>query len=336
MARKKTEEAPPAGAPAWMATFSDLMNLLLCFFVLLYSMADPNPEKIEQFSSGMESSAIDIFEGGGSSIGEGAFTGNGISQLNDLGEYISNFGKNADGEDNSKNVGGKDSQGSNEGQDAGQGSQTGQGGQDGQSGQDAGQGGQTGQSGQDGQDAGLGGQNGQDSKGGATDYSAMAQSLEQENLKQNEKLAEMVTENIIDSNLGDKVEVSFTSQYVQLSLRGALLFDSGHAEIKKEALQVLDKIGIILQRYADHTIEIEGHTDNVPINSSKSKFADNTVLSSSRAISVFDYLIEKTTLNPARIKHSGRGEYVPIADNSTEAGRAKNRRVEIRIYHAVQ
>ena len=74
-------------------------------------------------------------------------------------------------------------------------------------------------------------------------------------------------------------------------------------------------------------------TDIVPIHSAK--FANNNELSSARALNVFDYLVENTNLDPADIKHSGRGEYVPIADNTTEEGRAKNRRVEIRIYNPV-
>ena len=86
-----------------------------------------------------------------------------------------------------------------------------------------------------------------------------------------------------------------------------------------------------MERYAEGTIEIEGHTDNIPI--STSRFASNNELSGSRAISVFDYLLSVTSLDPAHIKNAGRGEYVPVADNSTAEGRAKNRRVEIRIYN---
>jgi chemotaxis protein MotB len=63
------------------------------------------------------------------------------------------------------------------------------------------------------------------------------------------------------------------------------------------------------------------------------KYSDNDELSSARAISVFRYLVDNTDIDPARIKHSGRGEYVPIADNSTAEGRALNRRVEIKIYN---
>ena len=90
---------------------------------------------------------------------------------------------------------------------------------------------------------------------------------------------------------------------------------------------------MILDRYAESTIEIEGHTDNVPINTSK--FASNDVLSSYRALAMFDYLVQNTSLDPAMLKHSGRGEYVPVADNSTPEGRAKNRRIEIKIYNTL-
>jgi len=129
------------------------------------------------------------------------------------------------------------------------------------------------------------------------------------------------------------VDIEFTSQYVQLTLKGALLFDSGKAEIRSEALPVVAKAAVILERYAESIIEVEGHTDDIPI--STAKFANNNELSSARALSVFDYLIENTSLEPGMIKHSGRGEYVPVADNSTQEGRAKNRRVEIRIYHSL-
>ena len=84
--------------------------------------------------------------------------------------------------------------------------------------------------------------------------------------------------------------------------------------------------------YDNNIIEVEGHTDNVPIHSSK--YEDNNVLSMYRALAVANYLRDTTTLDPAYIKSSGRGEYVPIADNTTPEGRARNRRVEIKIYNS--
>ena len=90
-------------------------------------------------------------------------------------------------------------------------------------------------------------------------------------------------------------------------------------------------IRYILQTKAEGTIEIEGHTDNVPINSAR--FASNEELSSARALSVFYYLSQNTYLDVTNLKHAGMGERIPIADNSTAEGRSKNRRVEIKIYN---
>ena len=158
------------------------------------------------------------------------------------------------------------------------------------------------------------------------------QAREEKQLQQSEEMAEIIQEILNEQNLENEVDVDFTSQYVQLTLNGALLFDSGSAQIKPDALPILDKIGVILQKYADNEIEIEGHTDNVPISG---RFKNNNELSSARALSVFEYLMEHTTLNPATVKHTGRGEYIPVADNGTPEGRAQNRRVEIKIYHTV-
>ena len=69
---------------------------------------------------------------------------------------------------------------------------------------------------------------------------------------------------------------------------------------------------------------------------SGAKYSNNDELSGGRSLSVFNYLIDHTNLDPSMVKHSGRGEYMPIADNSTAEGRAMNRRVEIRIYNDVQ
>ena len=152
-------------------------------------------------------------------------------------------------------------------------------------------------------------------------------------LKYYPQLSEQIEETVNEDDLGKQIDIDFTSQYVSLTMNGSLLFDSGSATIKQGAYPILDKIGVILQKYGENLIEIEGHTDNVPIHNSK--FANNNELSSARALSVFDYLVETTTLNPANIKHTGRGEYVPVDDNSTPEGRSQNRRVEIKIYHTL-
>ena len=134
-------------------------------------------------------------------------------------------------------------------------------------------------------------------------------------------------------DITNQVDVNFTSQFVQLTLQGAILFDTGNADLKPGADAILDKVGSVLERYAGGTIEIEGHTDNVPMNRKGGKISNNDELSDARALSVFYYFIENTSLDPSKLKHSGRGEYEPVADNSTPEGRARNRRVEIRIYN---
>ena len=82
MAKKKEEEQAP-GSPAWMATFSDLMNLLLCFFVLLFSMSTVDAKKFEEVAASF-SQTFSIFTAGALSIGDGLLVSNGVSQLNEL------------------------------------------------------------------------------------------------------------------------------------------------------------------------------------------------------------------------------------------------------------
>jgi chemotaxis protein MotB len=146
-------------------------------------------------------------------------------------------------------------------------------------------------------------------------------------------MAEQV-EKLLDAyGLTDQVEVDFTEQYVLINLNGALLFEAGEVNVREEAYPILEKIGIILNNYQNNLIEIEGHTDNVPV--TDEWYGSNDVLSMYRALYVADYLRENTDILPSHFKSSGRGEYDPIADNSTAEGRAKNRRVEIKIYNSL-
>lgn len=256
---KKRQEDPPKGLAPWMATFSDLMNLLLCFFVLLFSMSTIDAEKFKQLAASLASS-FSILPNGASAIGDGVLVSNGVSQLNELAEYVNNMGYESEEQE---------------------------------------------------QDDAI-------------------EEVKQEQLAETEKIAEQVQELLEANNMAEQVDVEFNGQYVSLTLNGALLFDSGSAEVKEESKPILDKVAMILTKYKDHTIEIEGHTDNVPIHTVKYK--DNNELSSFRALSVFNYLLEVSDLDPATLKHSGRGEYVPVADNTTAEGRMRNRRVEIKIY----
>ena len=94
---KKREEEPPKGSPAWMATFSDLMNLLLCFFVLLFSMSSVDAQKFELIASSF-SQSFSIFTAGATAIGDGMLVSMGVSQLNELDDFTSSMGKTADGQ----------------------------------------------------------------------------------------------------------------------------------------------------------------------------------------------------------------------------------------------
>jgi chemotaxis protein MotB len=161
---------------------------------------------------------------------------------------------------------------------------------------------------------------------------SVTQAYEEQSLAESEQMAEEIQAAIEKSGLKDQVDVDFTSEYVELNLSGAILFESGKAELVSDALPIIDKIGKILDKYNNNIIEVEGHTDNVPIHSSR--YESNEVLSMYRALSVTERLRDHTDIDPKYIKFAGRGDYVPVADNSTAEGRARNRRVEIKVYNS--
>ncbi len=264
MAKKKKAEAPK-GSPAWMATFSDLMNLLLCFFVLLFSMSTVSEEKFEMVIASLQSQ-VSIFDGGGINIGEGEMIGGGIRQLEFLDAYYNELANSASQEEHEQ-----------EGD--------------------------------------------------------IKSEYEEEALAESEQMAEDIQNAVDEMGISDAVEVEFDEQYVLLNLSGAILFKSGESVVLDDAKLVLDKISVVLEMYDKNIIEIEGHTDSVPI-SSGSKYESNDVLSMYRALAVADYIREITDLNDGYIKSSGRGAYDPIADNTTPEGRARNRRVVIKIYNS--
>ena len=266
MAKERKEEE--IKTDGWKDTFSDLMNLLLCFFVLLYSMSNVDEVKYAELVASL-SNSFSVFNGGAQAIGEGTLISSGATQLSNLDDYYTDMGKAAESEQE-------------------------------------------------------------------TDPEKQ---YEQKKLAEKQQVAEELYSEVVDktetNRLQDSLDVTMDDgyNYVMLSLSGGVLFESGSAEIQPGAKQILSRVGTILKSYSNRRIKIEGHTDNVPV-SARSKYESNDVLSMYRALSVADYIRSNTSLDPAHIKSSGRGDYDPVADNSTVDGRARNRRVEIKVYNS--
>jgi chemotaxis protein MotB len=161
----------------------------------------------------------------------------------------------------------------------------------------------------------------------------LEQKVEETGYQQSQEMAEEIETMLENSKIQDMVSLDYNAQYVELSLSGGILFESGQAELTSEAQTLMNKVGDILVRYRKRTIEVDGHTDNVPV--SNGEYKDNQFLSSARAISVYEYLLDHKNLIAANMKHSGYGDSRPKASNDTAKGRAKNRRVEIKIYNKI-
>lgn len=123
------------------------------------------------------------------------------------------------------------------------------------------------------------------------------------------------------------VDVKVLKGVVYISLSDNMLYKSGSYEISDRAMETLSKIAKIIKDYKDYDVLVEGNTDNVPI--SRENIRNNWDLSALRASSVVQVLQNKFDVNPARLTAGGRGEYNPVGDNTTETGRASNRRTEI-------
>ena len=123
------------------------------------------------------------------------------------------------------------------------------------------------------------------------------------------------------------VDVKVLKGVVYISLADNMLFKTGSYAISDRAMETLGKIAKIIKDYKDYDVMVEGNTDNVPI--SRTNIRNNWDLSALRASSVVQTLQEKFGVDPSRLSAAGRGEYRPIADNSTESGRQRNRRTEI-------
>ncbi len=115
---------------------------------------------------------------------------------------------------------------------------------------------------------------------------------------------------------------------VYVSMENKLLFKSGSWAVGTEGRAAVNELGKVLADNPDIAVLIEGHTDNDPYNGS-GPLKDNWDLSTKRATEVLKLLLNNQDIEPERLTAAGRGEFAPIAPNTTTQGKAKNRRIEV-------
>ena len=273
---KRKQQPPEEGSPAWMATFSDLMNLLLCFFVLLFASSTMDEGKIQKIAASFDNITFNVLNDGSVSLVDGELMSGGVTQLPDVNSVLTEAGKNVESTTGNE----------------------------------------------------------------ASSDSSEAEHLSDEELKseyeergeeQSEEMYDEIVQMAESYSIDDMILLDYNAQYVELDLNGSILFESGEAHIRDNAKIFLQKIADILVNYKYCVIEIEGHTDNVPI--STSAYENNRELSAERARHVYEYIISQENFIDENIKIAGYGESKPVASNATEEGRARNRRVVIKIYN---
>ena len=153
----------------------------------------------------------------------------------------------------------------------------------------------------------------------------------EELIKRQQKAMRNLKEKLSDAllNFEDKgLTVEARDGKVYVSMENKLLFRSGSWTVGAEGRLAIEELGNVLGDNPDIAILIEGHTDNVPF-SGKGPLKGNWDLSTKRATAIVNQLLENSDILPQNLTAAGRGEYLPVAPNSTRDGRAANRRIEV-------
>lgn len=147
-----------------------------------------------------------------------------------------------------------------------------------------------------------------------------------EEARKREEIKQEIINTIDENKLEKSVTIREDERGIILGLNENIFFDLGSGELKSDSMPVLQDLSDILHRVSSHIV-IEGHTDNIPIKSSK--YGSNWELSTQRAVSVVRFFVEQKGMSPTQFSATGYGEYKPLVDNTTPENRAKNRRVDI-------
>ncbi len=164
----------------------------------------------------------------------------------------------------------------------------------------------------------------------------LARQLEAELLAREARLAEIqgtydeLVGKLEDEIRRGEVKISELNGKLTVNVVDNILFDSGQAVIKPAGIKLLQQIGDVLKSTIDKNVQVEGHTDNVPIRGALANvYPSNWELSTARATTVLHFLQDKIGIRGERLSAVGYGEYQPVASNATAEGRAQNRRIQI-------
>lgn len=141
------------------------------------------------------------------------------------------------------------------------------------------------------------------------------------------EISDIFVERFADLISDKLVSVAGNELWLQIELRDSILFTSGSADPSAQAQTIFEEIAHILKDYPN-PIQVEGHTDNIPVN--LPRYPSNWELSAARAAAIVKWLAQKG-VDPVRLSAVGYGEFQPVADNSTSEGRSLNRRVVLMI-----
>ncbi|WP_101759082.1 flagellar motor protein MotB [Oceanicoccus sp. KOV_DT_Chl] len=282
-------ECPPPGSPGWMGTFADLMSLLMCFFVLLLSFSEMDAMKFKRLAGSMAQAFGVQNKLDVKDPPKGTSI---IAQEFSPGRPeptpISEIYQHTDDlTELSLEV--NDSKEYDI-------------------------------------EAGIEGQEGgAPEKPEEVDEQAVIEKIE-EMIKQTQQDAREIAEALQEQIAKGEVEIETQGRQIIVRIRERGSFASGSAELTGNYLPLLQEMRDVLAT-KEGSIAIQGHTDDIPINTSR--FRSNWELSTSRAVSVAHAIFDGGILNPNRVEVSGFADTKPLASNETAEGRSKNRRVEI-------
>ncbi|QLG38244.1 MULTISPECIES: flagellar motor protein MotB [unclassified Paenibacillus] len=189
-----------------------------------------------------------------------------------------------------------------------------------------------------GEDPGEGEGSSSDSETGKPDDEDQPLTEREEQFRSQEQelqnLFNVITQYIEDNKLENQIFVADKPQGISITLSDRFLFDQGKAALKSDASPTLSKLASLF-RDLSTVVSIEGHTDNVPVGANAT-YKDNWELSGARALSVLRFFLDKEKLDPDGFQYAGYADTRPTSDNTTAAGRQKNRRVEITVLRQLQ